>query len=195
MRGNIQHRKEQIHDLPTTARYAMTQGKEHLKRPGQDFKTGIAQAKDKRQQANMERTAIHRQTIAEKRQALEKKQKQATVSTKTHSHQRSKTSENTRPLKPSQPLNLPRKQAHLEKPQVRHGSVQTQPIRNNRHLYSDSDKAKKQVRNKPSSLASTRSQDNTKRLVSKQPTVPSQPRPRLKQYGKRPLRHGRRNRR
>ncbi len=73
--ANIQHRKQQVKDLPTTATYAVAQGKEHLKRPVKDFKTGIVQAKKQREREHTERTAKHRQTVAKKRQALDRQQK------------------------------------------------------------------------------------------------------------------------
>ncbi len=75
VRANIQHRKAQIRDLPTTAKYAVVQGKENIKRPGRDFKKGMSQAKERRLVENTERMNKHRQTIAEKRQALDARQK------------------------------------------------------------------------------------------------------------------------
>ncbi len=72
-RANIEHRKEQLHDLPTTARYAVMQGQEQLTKPARDFKEGIKQAKEKRQHVHAAREAKHRQTIADRRLALEKK--------------------------------------------------------------------------------------------------------------------------
>ncbi|GAB2562003.1 hypothetical protein JOD18_003338 [Gracilibacillus alcaliphilus] len=75
VRANIQHRKQQVKDLPTTATYAVAQGKEHLKRPVKDFKAGIVQAKKQRQREHTERTAKHRQTVVEKRQVLDRQQK------------------------------------------------------------------------------------------------------------------------
>ncbi|API94180.1 CD3337/EF1877 family mobilome membrane protein [Virgibacillus sp. 6R] len=73
LRANIKHRKEQLHDLPITAQYAVMKGKEQLTKPARDFKEGIKQAKEKRQQVNTAREAKHRQTIADRRQALDKK--------------------------------------------------------------------------------------------------------------------------
>lgn len=84
-RANIKYRKDQLHDLPTTAQYAVMQGKEQLTKPARDFKEGIKQAKAKRQQVNKAREAKHRQTIADRRQALDKKR---TSSRKTASHER-----------------------------------------------------------------------------------------------------------
>src|SRR5699024_567382 len=72
-RANIDHRKEQLHDLPTTAEYAVMQGKEQLTKPARDFKEGMKQAKEKRQKTHAEHQAKHRQTIADRRQALDKK--------------------------------------------------------------------------------------------------------------------------
>src|SRR5699024_1039000 len=72
-RANVNHRKEQLHDLPTTAQYAVMQGKEQLTKPARDFKEGIQQAKEKRQHVHAERKATHRPTMANRRQALDKK--------------------------------------------------------------------------------------------------------------------------
>lgn len=73
LRANIKYRKDQLHDLPTTAQYAVMKGKEQLTKSSRDFKEGIKQAKEKRQQVNKAREAKHRQTIADRRQALDKK--------------------------------------------------------------------------------------------------------------------------
>src|SRR5690625_2388650 len=72
-RTYLEHRKEQLHDLPTTAQYAVMQGKEQLTKPARDFKEGMKQAKEKRQKIDADRQAKHRQTIADRRQALDKK--------------------------------------------------------------------------------------------------------------------------
>src|SRR5699024_8823254 len=72
-RANIDHRKEQLHDLPTTAQYAVMQGKEQLTKPARDFKEGMKQAKEKRQKTDADRQEKHRQTIADRRRALDKK--------------------------------------------------------------------------------------------------------------------------
>ncbi len=73
VRANIKHRKEQLVDLPTNTKYAVMQGKEQLKKPVYDFKEGVVQAKEKGEKATKERSVKHRQTIADKRSALEKK--------------------------------------------------------------------------------------------------------------------------
>ena len=79
VRSNIQHRKQQVKDLPITTKYALTQGKEKLQQPSKNFKQGMTQAKEQRQRENTERTSKHRQTIAEKRQALDQKQRKSTA--------------------------------------------------------------------------------------------------------------------
>ncbi|WP_080873458.1 CD3337/EF1877 family mobilome membrane protein [Oceanobacillus timonensis] len=81
VRANIQHRKQQVQDLPTTAKYAVAQGRENLKRPGKDFKKGFSKAKENRLRENTKRSSKHRQTIAEKRQALDKNQKRTAFNT------------------------------------------------------------------------------------------------------------------
>ncbi|MEI3598618.1 MULTISPECIES: CD3337/EF1877 family mobilome membrane protein [unclassified Oceanobacillus] len=73
VRANIKHRKEQLVDLPTSTKYAVMQGKEQLKKPVHDFKEGVVRAKEQREKAAIERTVKYRQTIADKRRALDKK--------------------------------------------------------------------------------------------------------------------------
>lgn len=73
VRANVKHRKEQLVDLPTSTKYAVMQGKEQLKKPVHDFKEGVVQAKEQREKSAKERSVKHRQTIAEKRRALDKK--------------------------------------------------------------------------------------------------------------------------
>src|SRR5690625_4998658 len=73
VRANIKHRKEQLVDLPTNTKYAVMQGTEQLKKPVHDFKEGVVQAKEQRQKAAKERSVKHRQTIADRRRALDKK--------------------------------------------------------------------------------------------------------------------------
>lgn len=73
VRANIKHRKEQLIDLPTNTKYAVMQGKEQLKNPVHEFKEGVVQAKEQREKAAKERSVKHRQTIADRRRALDKK--------------------------------------------------------------------------------------------------------------------------
>src|SRR5690625_1049116 len=73
VRANIKHRKEQLVDLPTSTKYAVMQGREQLKKPVHDFKEGVVQAKEQREKAAKERTVKHRQTIADRRRAMDKK--------------------------------------------------------------------------------------------------------------------------
>ena len=51
----------------------MLQGREQLKKPVHDFKEGVVQAKEQREKAAKERSVKHRQTIADRRRALDKK--------------------------------------------------------------------------------------------------------------------------
>ncbi|WP_340002953.1 YtxH domain-containing protein [Oceanobacillus sp. FSL K6-0127] len=73
IRANVKHRKEQLVDLPTSTKYAVMQGREQLKKPVHDFKEGVLQAKEQRKKTTKERSMKHRQTIADKRRALDKK--------------------------------------------------------------------------------------------------------------------------
>lgn len=73
VRANIKHRKEQLVDLPTSTKYAVMLGRDQLKKPVHDFKEGVVQAKEQREKAAKERSMKHRQTIADRRRALDKK--------------------------------------------------------------------------------------------------------------------------
>src|SRR5690625_7618030 len=59
--------------------------KEQVKKPAREFKEGMKQAKEKRQKTDADRQAKHRQTIADRRQALDEKR---TPSRKTASYER-----------------------------------------------------------------------------------------------------------
>ena len=113
IRANIQYRKEQLHDLPTTAQYAIVQGKEQLIQPAHHFKRGITQAQEQSQQANVERTANHRQNIAAKRRALEGKSK--TTST----HERPAISDKKIATQQATPAQMTIPTAHPSQPKLR----------------------------------------------------------------------------
>src|SRR5699024_693755 len=82
---HAKHRQEQLHELPSTAQYAVMKEKEQLTKPARDCKEGMKQAKEKRQKTDADRQAKHRQTIADRRQALDEKR---TPSRKTASYER-----------------------------------------------------------------------------------------------------------
>lgn len=92
VRANIQHRKEQLVDLPTSTKYAVMQGTEQLKKPVHNFKKGVVQAKEQREKTANERSVKLRQTIADKRRALDKKR----ASSRNQAH-------HTRPVTQSEP--------------------------------------------------------------------------------------------
>src|SRR5699024_2435087 len=119
-RANIDHRKEQLHDLPTTAQYAVMQGKEQLTKPARDFKDGMKQSKEKRQHVHAERKAKHHQTIADRRQALEKKR---IPSLNTASHEQPAT----------QNVNESLHQDRLKKPTVQQ-KQKTRPVTKSEHM-------------------------------------------------------------
>ncbi|HBZ09294.1 MAG TPA: hypothetical protein DEO65_05335 [Bacillus bacterium] len=119
-RANIDHRKEQLHDLPTTAQYAVMQGKEQLTKPARDFKEGMKQAKEKRQKKDADRQAKHRQTIADRRQALDKKR---TPSRKTANYERPVTHD----------VNESAHQDRLKNPTVQQ-KEKTRPVTKSEHM-------------------------------------------------------------
>lgn len=63
--------KEQVRDMPTQAGYTVHSVKERAKNNVSDFKRGIVEEKTIRQQGRMAKQDNHRQTIAEKRKAME----------------------------------------------------------------------------------------------------------------------------
>ena len=193
-RANIDHRKEQLHDLPTTAQYAVMQGKEQLTKPARDFKEGMKQAKEKRQKVDVERQAKHRQTIAGRRQALDKKR---TPSRKTASHERPVT----------QNVNESAHRDRLKNPTVQQ-KEKTRPVTKNEHMkqfklqrqLSDPDRKKHftdnpklPVKKENRSPNEERSRPQNSRTIINRPSKPLK-RTNQKQMSKRPIHAVRRKR-
>ncbi|WP_407701315.1 MULTISPECIES: CD3337/EF1877 family mobilome membrane protein [Bacillaceae] len=195
-RANINHRKEQLHDLPTTAQYAVMQGKEQLTKPARDFKEGMRQAKEKRQKTHADRQAKHRQTIADRRQALDKKR---TPSQKTASYERPVThdvsesahqdrlknptvqqKEKTRPVTKSEYMKQFKLQRQLSSPNKKE------------HLI-DTASPKKTIKKGNRSLHEERSRPKNSRTIIKRPSKPLK-RTNQKQISKRPIHATRRKR-
>lgn len=193
MRENIEHRKQQVHDLPTTTAYVVEQGKEQLQRPAKDFKRGMAQAKETRQQAHKDRTSAHRQTIAEKRMALEEKRKNQPAS-----HQSSK---NHRPLtqnRTSSDRDRSKQETVQQKQKTRHTVNQINQVQQQNSHQSlasqeskqrdrsmDISKLKKHATEMPPPLSERRPAN--KRQVIKRPSKPLK-RSKQKQTIQRPMR-------
>ncbi|MCP8382345.1 CD3337/EF1877 family mobilome membrane protein [Clostridioides difficile] len=66
--------KEHIKDMPTQTAYAVHSAKENVKTNVSDFKRGVIQEQQSRQTGRTERQEQHRQSIADKRMALQKAQ-------------------------------------------------------------------------------------------------------------------------
>ena len=66
--------KEHIKDMPTQTAYAVHSAKENVKTNVSDFKRGVVQEQQNRQTGRTERQEQHRQSIADKRMALQKAQ-------------------------------------------------------------------------------------------------------------------------
>lgn len=150
-RANIDHRKEQLHDLPTTAQYAVMQGKEQITKPARDFKEGMKQTKEKRQKIDAERKAKHRQTIADRRQALDKKRP---LSRDTAIHERPVTHEGNELLH----------QDRLKKSAVEQ-KQKTRPTTKNEHMKQTKLQQQFSSQNKKEHLISA---DNPNQLVKKE---------------------------
>ena len=75
--------RENIKDMPTQASYAVYSASRQAKESVSDFKRGIVQEREHRQSGREEKREQHRQSIADKRMALQKMQEQSGVH-KTH---------------------------------------------------------------------------------------------------------------
>ena len=73
--------KENIKDMPTQTAYAVHSAKENVKTNVSDFKRGMVQEQQNRQTGRTERQEQHRQSIADKRIALQKAQEARRTST------------------------------------------------------------------------------------------------------------------
>ena len=72
VKDKAQSVKEQVKDMPIQAGYAVHSVKERAKENVSDFKRGMVEEKTTRQQGRAAKQNSHRQTIAEKRMAMEK---------------------------------------------------------------------------------------------------------------------------
>ncbi|MFC4662676.1 MULTISPECIES: CD3337/EF1877 family mobilome membrane protein [Oceanobacillus] len=175
VRANINHRKQQIKDLPTTTKYALAQGKEKIQRPGKDFKQGVSQAKEQRQRENTERTSKHRKTIAERRQALDKKKKNITAYSNKPTVQKNSPSSFTKEkqkMKPKESLNPEshkRKQVPVQKEKIQRLQNQNRKVN---QPYQVSTKRKKQSqRTHPTRLPKQTSKGKEQQVI-KRPVLP-----------------------
>lgn len=193
-RANIDHRKEQLHDLPTTTQYAVMQGKEQLTKPARDFKEGMKQAKEKRQKTHADRQAKHRQTIADRRQALDKKY---TISRDRPIHER--------PI--THGVNESLHEDRLKNPAVQQ-KQKTRPVTKNEHMKHFklqrqlsspdrkehfTDHPKQPVKKENRSPREERSRPKNSRTIIKRPAKPLK-RTNQKQISKRPIHATRRKR-
>lgn len=193
-RANIDHRKEQLHDLPTTAQYVVMQGKEQFTKPARDFKEGMKQAKEKRQKTHAERQAKHRQTIADRRQALDKKR---TPSREFASHERPVTHNGNELLHQDRLKNPDVQQKQKTRPVTKNGPMKQSKLQQqfsspNRkeHL---TDKPKQPVKKENRSPNEERSRPKNSRTIIKRSAKPLK-RTNQKQIRKRPIHAVRRKR-
>lgn len=196
-RANIKHRKEQMHDLPTTAQYAVMQGKEQLTKPARDFKEGIKQAKEKRQQINTARNAKHRQTIADRRQALDKKRAPSREIT---SHERPVTQNHNESLHQDRlkkpPVQEKQKTRPVTKVELRKQTKLQQQLSspNRKEHLTDTDNPKQPVKKGNPFLNEERSRLKNNRKIIKRPSKPLK-RTNQKQITKHPIHAVKRKRR
>ncbi|WP_339229570.1 YtxH domain-containing protein [Oceanobacillus sp. FSL K6-2867] len=193
-RANIDHRKEQLHDLPTTAQYAVMQGKEQLTKPARDFKEGMKHAKEKRQKTHADRQAKHRQTIADRRQVLDKKR---TPSRDISSRERPVTHGVHKPLNQEQLKNPTVQQKQKTRPVTK--NEHTKQYQLQRQLSSPdrkehlTDHPKQSVKKEKRPYNEEHSQAKNSRTTIKRPSKPLK-RTNQKQITKRPIHAVRRKR-
>ena len=193
-RANIVHRKEQLHDLPTTAQYAVMQGKEKLTKPTRNFKEGMKQAKEKRQKTHADRQAKHRQTIADRRQALDKKR---TPSLKTASYERPVTHDVNESAHQDRLKNPTVQQKEKIRPvakseHMKQFKLQRQLSSPDRKVYF-TDNPKQPVKKENRSPNEERSRSKNSRTIIERPSKPLK-RTNQKQITKRPIHATRRKR-
>ena len=165
-------------------------------KPARDFKEGMKQAKEKRQKTHADRQAKHRQTIADRRQALDKKR---TPSREITSHERPVTRDGNESLH----------QDRLKNPTVQE-KQKTRPITKNEHMKQtklqqqlsspnkkehliDTASPKQPVKKGPRPLNEERSRPKNSRKIIKRPSKPLK-RKNQKQIIKRPIHATRRKR-
>lgn len=184
VRANIDHRKQQVKDLPTTAKYAATRGKERLQQPSKDFKKGITQAKEERQRENTERISKHRQTIAEKRQALNQKQNTASSNKPTTKKKsRSPFTKEKQHIKPKEklvPENYQRKQIPVQKERVQ--ALRNSKEKENQPYKESIDRKKPYRKTNPVRLSKQTSKTKEQQVIQR----PALPRKRTRQKTKPP---------
>ncbi|GGN56881.1 membrane protein [Oceanobacillus indicireducens] len=193
-RANIEHRKEQLHDLPTTAQYAVMQGKEQLRKPAHDFKEGIRQANEKRQRVHAERKAKHRQTIADRRQALDKKRtpsRDFAIHERPITHNGNEFLHGGRLKKPAVQQNEEirpiTKKGHIEQKSLQKEPSSLKPNRKERLNYMDT------VRSQQPSLTKLHARHRKRKQIIDRPSKPLK-RTNQKQISKRPIHAARRKR-
>src|SRR5690625_1405152 len=189
LRSNIDHRKEQLHDLPTTAQYAVMQGKEQLTKPARDFKEGMKQAKEKRQKTDANRQAKHRQTIADRRQALDKKR---TPSREFASHERPVTHNGNELLHQDRLKNPAVQQKEKTRPVTKKDQQLSSPNRKEHLVHAEN--LKKPIKKGTRTLNDERSRPKNTRTIIKRPSKPLK-RTNQKQITMRPIHATRRKRR
>ncbi|HAP3402793.1 YtxH domain-containing protein [Streptococcus pasteurianus] len=120
VRDKAKEIKQGVKELPTQAEYALYSAKEKAKEQVSDFKRGIVQEKEKRQAGREDKWKNQRETIAQKRLAMQKAQEHrqfkrnndgSATSKESPSHERSVTTDQ----KSVQRSTLSKKTDHLER--------------------------------------------------------------------------------
>lgn len=198
-RANIQHRKQQLKDLPKVTKYTLAQGKTPLKRSGKDFKQEAQQAKNNRHTTHKAQTNQHRHNVSQKEQLLRQTQQSKTNQSNTVSKQNTLRHQNqplTQQKVKQKPLLHNNKNFQQKQPVFRqHQSLpeQVQIKQHPRTLYREPRQGiQRQQQNQAPSIKQTVSKNQRQQRQKQQPIF-KQKIPKHRQ--KRPLRPRRRERR
>ncbi|MGX8833074.1 CD3337/EF1877 family mobilome membrane protein [Amedibacillus sp. YH-ame6] len=182
--------KDNIKDMPTQASYALHSAKEKVKENASDFQRGIVQEQTTRQTGRKEKQHQHRQSVADKRMALQKAQeakqserKQNGSATKsmdagaTHSHERpvatskpalkskSMTQDKVRPATTSKTVQVPEQKHTIQRQSVK-GAEKTpaiKPLETRQNVRTEQTKKNQQTRQQSNHISAKKITINKKK--------------------------------
>lgn len=158
-KDKAQQVKENVKDMPTTARYAVHSAKENVKENVADVKRGIAETIESRQDGRKEKASQRRANIAKKRMELQKAQEQKqNGSAKQREATHSKERPVTQPEKPATKAQNKKRPATATKPQT---EQKAHPIQQPKETVIN--KSVKVARKSPAITKDTRINQNDKK--------------------------------
>lgn len=158
-KDKAQQVKENVKDMPTTARYAVHSAKENVKENVSDVKRGIVETKETMQSGRKEKADQRRQNIARKRMELQKAQEQKqNGSAKQREATHSKERPVTQPEKPATKAQEKQRPVTATATQAEH---KERPIQQPKETVAD--KSVKVVRKSPAVTKDTHISQNDKK--------------------------------